>query len=107
MGKGSNHFLVPFALFLFGSLTKEPIPWNNAFWPGLTPFWPTAVVGEADSVISVSAKSTRTIHFFHDILIFADIGCSQPFKKSHHTFGVRGFSLLIPQSVVLVPNASK
>ena len=29
MGKGSNHFLVPFALFLCGSLTKEPIPWNN------------------------------------------------------------------------------
>ena len=57
MGKGSNHFLVPFALFLFGSLTKEPIPWNNAFWPGLTPFWPTAVVGEADSVNSVSASA--------------------------------------------------
>ena len=37
------------------------VPWNNAFWPGLTPFGPPMWQAEADTELTLSALPTRAV----------------------------------------------
>ena len=37
------------------------LPWNNAFWPGLTPFGPPMWQAEADTELTLSALPTTAV----------------------------------------------
>ena len=42
-------------------ISKNLVPWSNAFWPGLTPFGPPMWQAEADTELTLSASPTTAV----------------------------------------------